>query len=142
MDPNRQPVLFLYLQASPEDIDVNVHPTKIEVRWTDSAVVHGLTLSALRETLLAHDNTPPLQVDGQPPSSATPGDSSPQQRIRQAIADFFKDTGPMQQQHLGYPRRSSSPGSGTPSGSGRHPTVPSFRLRRRPARQDTTASCE
>ncbi len=62
MDPNRQPVLFLYLQAGPEDFNVNVHPTKIEVRWTDSSLVHGVTLSALRETLLQYDNTPALDV--------------------------------------------------------------------------------
>lgn len=125
MDPNRQPVLFLYFQANAEDVDVNVHPTKIEVRWADSGVVHGLTLSALRETLLAHDNTPALQMGGQ---ATGPGDGggttgqTPQDKIRHAIADFFKETGPMQhQQHLGYPRQPGSTGgrdSFPSSGSG------------------------
>ena len=130
MDPSRQPVLFLYLRANPEDVDFNVHPTKIEVRWADSGVAHGLTLSALRETLLVHDNTPALQMGGDGHGTggaggATAGEAAnqtPQQRIRQAIADFFKETGPVHHQHhLGYPRPSGSPGPGgssRPAGGG------------------------
>lgn len=114
MDPNRQPVLFLYFQANPEDVDVNVHPTKIEVRWADSGSVHGLTLSALRETLLEHDNTPALNVakdpfGGKMNEAAADPRQTPQQKIRQAIADFFRETGPVQH-HLGFPRKSAGGG--------------------------------
>ena len=116
MDPNRQPVLFLYLQANTEDFDVNVHPTKIEVRWTDSSLVHGVTLSALRETLLQHDNTPPLDV-GAVGGPAAPPDSEgfrrAQQRVREAIADFFREASPVQR-HLGFPRASTAGELGAP----------------------------
>lgn len=115
MDPSRQPVLFLYLQTNPEDVDVNVHPTKIEVRWADSSLAHGVTLSALRESLLQHDNTPTLDV-GTVGGPATPPDGEgfrrAQHRVREAIADFFKEAAPVQR-HLGYPRASQL---GSPSG--------------------------
>ncbi len=115
MDPNRQPVLFIYLQAGAEDFDVNVHPTKIEVRWSDSGLVHGVTLSALRESLLQHDNTPALDVPpvpaGQPPDGE--GFRRAQQRVREAIADFFREASPVQR-HLGFPRPDAASQLGSP----------------------------
>jgi len=93
MDPNRQPVLFVHLRADPACFDVNVHPTKIEVRWTDSGLVHGLVHSALRESLLERDLTPALQP-GREPDQA---DADPrQERLRRAIADFLRDPPPAQ----------------------------------------------
>lgn len=123
MDPSRQPVLFVYLQANSEDFDVNVHPTKIEVRWTDSSLVHGVTLSALRENLLRHDNTPALDVGQFPatgpsgkPISATPeseGFRHAQQKVREAIADFFREAAPVQRS-LGFPRAGAAGQLGAP----------------------------
>ncbi len=121
MDPNRQPVLFLHLQAAAEDFDVNVHPTKIEVRWTDSSLVHGVTLSALREALLQYDNTPSLGVgaddDGGDGSGESHGFRNAQQRVREAIADFFREASPVQR-HLDYPHSRGGPGGGGQASSG------------------------
>jgi DNA mismatch repair protein MutL len=48
---DRHPIVALFLDGPEDEIDVNVHPAKAEVRFRDAALVRGLIVGALRHAL-------------------------------------------------------------------------------------------
>jgi len=84
-EPGRHPAAILLIRVPPGDVDVNVHPTKIEVRFKDSGRIHGLVLSAVREKLLGSDLTPaavPMRADN--------FDTTDRADVRATLAAFFQ----------------------------------------------------
>ncbi len=105
LEPSRFPVVFLFIQMPCEDYDVNVHPTKIEVRFYNANLVHSQILGVLREKLLGAD----LETEGKLPSAPMPGSGSARSasvsgpKIADAMAEFFRKHRPGQaQQHIGF----------------------------------------
>lgn len=56
----RYPFAYLFLQVPPEFVDVNVHPTKAEVRFKDAQRVFRAVQRAARRSLLAHSPIPEI----------------------------------------------------------------------------------
>jgi len=105
LEPGRFPVVFLFIKMPFEDYDVNVHPTKIEVRFYNANLVHSQILGALREKLLGTNLETPgrLPEMQQTESTSRSPDSGRDHRIADAMAEFFRKHRPAQmQQQLGF----------------------------------------
>src|SRR6185369_17906798 len=68
----RQPICFLRLEMPADLVDVNVHPTKQEVRFQDSGRLYSLLLGTLRTKFLTTD----LTAHWKPSGAAQTTDSS------------------------------------------------------------------
>src|SRR5439155_7866867 len=88
-EPGRHPAAILLLKIPAQDVDVNVHPTKAEVRFKDSGRIHGLVMAGVREKLLGSDLTPSAAPRTEFPS--TP--DTLRQDMQTRLAAFFKGAG-------------------------------------------------
>jgi len=80
----RYPVAILFLDLPPELVDVNVHPSKHEVRFREQQAVHGFIVRSLQETLRRlHAEPLPASTlsvgapEATPPATETPSEETP-----------------------------------------------------------------
>jgi DNA mismatch repair protein MutL len=132
---DRHAVLALFLDLPPQDVDVNVHPAKTEVRFRDTAGVRGFIVSGLRQALATGDRR-----------SAKVGERAGQSRSRAHSTDDRQHLhGPRLERAASPPWRSASrmdcssggtarPRRGSRAASRERPAIPA-RHRARPSRE-------
>lgn len=57
------PSYYIYLEVSPESIDVNIHPTKTEIKFQDEQPIFQILLATVREALGKFNIAPSLDFD-------------------------------------------------------------------------------
>ncbi|MBL4804336.1 MAG: DNA mismatch repair endonuclease MutL [Alphaproteobacteria bacterium] len=73
----RHPLVALFVNIAPEDVDVNVHPAKAEVRFSDPGLMRGLIISALKHALNEHGHKASRSVGDAMLSKFRPANSTP-----------------------------------------------------------------
>ena len=126
-EPSRYPVAMVFVTMDPAEVDVNVHPTKIEVRFRQSQLVHSQLLGALRDTLNCSQLAPSAELISEPApptgeaGQAEPEDDQRRESLKQALADFFKSQ-PPPQRPLKFGHASSAHGESRGGGDAPVPT--------------------
>lgn len=97
LEKRRYPIAVLFLDLPPGMVDVNVHPTKHEVRFRNQQQVHDFIAAALRERLSQKGRSVATGLAFAPPNASTaslpPAMSNPQvaehrQTIQESLAAF------------------------------------------------------
>ncbi len=55
LQQDTHPFYVLFIEMDPARIDVNVHPTKTEIKFDDERTVYGVVLAAIRQALSTHN---------------------------------------------------------------------------------------
>ncbi|NNJ24507.1 DNA mismatch repair endonuclease MutL [Alienimonas chondri] len=85
----RHPISFLFLETAPDAADVNVHPTKCEVRFRDSSSLYRQLLGTLRTEFLKRDFEQRFHLPGDPAKAKEQPASLPEKQAE--LADGFAD---------------------------------------------------
>ena len=98
MVEKKYPGYFLVLDVNPNSIDVNIHPTKTEIKFSDDTTIYALIRAAVKHSLGQFNITPMLDFDRNP-SFDTPykqfkkSINNPKVEINSSFNPFFPESG-------------------------------------------------
>jgi DNA mismatch repair protein MutL len=122
MPPACYPFALLFLDCDAEEVDVNVHPSKTEVRFRHGSVVHDLVRDTIREILMAERPTARISVPSPPQPAAGLPYSEFSQQIENMDAPVLVTMPPVTMPPSALPPLETNPAH-----------LPEFHLRRPPS---------
>lgn len=63
---NAVPSYFIFIDVDPSTIDVNIHPTKVEVNFIDKRLIYAILGSSIKKALAENNLTPALDFETEP----------------------------------------------------------------------------
>ena len=90
---DRHPGFVLFIRIDPARVDVNVHPSKKEVRFSDSASVHGFVRHAVREAIGQQDVRQGVRGPSEAVSWGGVAETSGEYRIAGDRREPYRDAG-------------------------------------------------
>jgi DNA mismatch repair protein MutL len=99
LPPDTYPLYVLFLEIAPGRIDINVHPTKQEIKFDDEKLVYNYLKVTVRHALGAYSITPTLDFEQEPAFQATPT-PSPSLRSEGQRSGAVRDYTPKNPDHL------------------------------------------
>ena len=86
----RSPIVFLSLQVDNKEVDVNVHPTKIEVRFKNAGLIHDQVYSVIHTALTGTEFHSSLKATSLPEHTNVETSShEKKESVMKSMSDFF-----------------------------------------------------
>jgi DNA mismatch repair protein MutL len=85
MPPSAYPFALLFLECAPEEVDVNVHPSKTEVRFRHGSFVHDFVRDTIRERLMESRPAPSFSPAPRPSPVEQPAARLPYSEFSQML---------------------------------------------------------
>lgn len=60
---NRYPAVFLYMEIDPRQIDVNIHPSKLEIKFSDERRVFETVYKTIKDSLHKYNLIPEVKIE-------------------------------------------------------------------------------
>ncbi|HHW56624.1 MAG TPA: DNA mismatch repair endonuclease MutL [Clostridia bacterium] len=83
MPVNRYPAVFLYMEIDPRQIDVNIHPSKLEIKFSDERRIFEAVYKTIKSSFQRHDLIPEVKIEEKKSifKSETPNISAEQMKL-------------------------------------------------------------
>lgn len=59
----RYPICFLNFKIDPEEVDVNIHPSKTEIKFSEKGLIKQLVYTSIRSKIMSYDQTPSVSLE-------------------------------------------------------------------------------
>ncbi|MGD0497838.1 MAG: DNA mismatch repair endonuclease MutL [Bryobacteraceae bacterium] len=133
MPASAYPFALLFLACDPEEVDVNVHPSKTEVRFRHGSFVHDFVRDSIRERLMESRPAPTFSVGQVPEPPSRAGGSPVRPAAQPGAALPYSEFSQMIENQAPAAESLIEPGgAGLPAGpgqTGRSAPLPEFALR-------------
>ncbi|MCD8186969.1 MAG: DNA mismatch repair endonuclease MutL [Rikenellaceae bacterium] len=110
IQPGVYPAYFLYLQVDPSRLDINIHPTKTEIKFEDETAIWQIINAAVRESLGKMGAVPLMDFDTQEPIDIPVFRPGSEQDIKIPPVSLNPDFNPFDRENESSPAQASAAG--------------------------------